>query len=124
MEAWALTLARAGYIAVSFDFEGHGKNPQPMRGDVTALGGTTRFLMEETLRVVDYARGLDGADGQIVLMGHSMATDVIARVAADANIPVVVGISMYSKAVTAEEPKELLLISGQAEGRWAKFQVQ
>ena len=35
MGAFALTLARAGYTAVSFDFQGHGRNPQPMGGDVT-----------------------------------------------------------------------------------------
>ncbi len=33
MESFALTLAQAGYIAVSFDFLGHGRNPVPMSGD-------------------------------------------------------------------------------------------
>jgi hypothetical protein len=45
-----------------------------------------------------------------------MATDVIARVAVDKNIPTVVGISMFSQAVTATQPQRLLMISGQAEG--------
>jgi dienelactone hydrolase len=44
MEAYALTLAQAGYVAVSFDFEGHGRNPTPMSGDVTRVDGTTRLL--------------------------------------------------------------------------------
>ena len=39
MEAYALTLAQAGYIAVSFDFEGHGRNPTPMSGDLTRSMG-------------------------------------------------------------------------------------
>ena len=39
MEAYALTLAHAGYVAVSFDFEGHGRNPTPMSGDLDAHRG-------------------------------------------------------------------------------------
>ena len=35
MQPFAETLARNGYIAVTFDFLGHGRNPAPMRGDVT-----------------------------------------------------------------------------------------
>ena len=35
MQPFAETLARNGYIAVTFDFLGHGRNPAPMRGDIT-----------------------------------------------------------------------------------------
>ena len=49
MQPIQLTLARAGYITVSYDLEGHGRNPQPMRGDVTEIEGTTRFLVDELL---------------------------------------------------------------------------
>ena len=55
MAAWQLSLARAGFITVSFDFAGHGRNPVPMSGDVTRIDGTTRLLMEETGRVTDFA---------------------------------------------------------------------
>ena len=116
MEGYALTLARAGYYAVSFDFEGHGRNPIPMSGDVTQIDGTTRLLMDETRRVIDFARTLPGVDGRIALLGHSMATDVITRVAVADKIPTVVGISMFSEAVSSTEPARLLMISGQAEG--------
>ena len=47
MAAYQLTLAQAGYLTASFDFEGHGRNPVPMSGDVTAIDGTTRLLMQE-----------------------------------------------------------------------------
>jgi dienelactone hydrolase len=63
MEGYALTLARAGYYAVSFDFEGHGRNPTPMSGDVTQIAGTTRMLMDETRRVIDFAHELPGTGG-------------------------------------------------------------
>jgi hypothetical protein len=44
-----------------------------------------------------------------------MATDVITRVAIEDEISTVVGISMYSKAVSSVAPERLLMISGQAE---------
>ncbi|MCU0855034.1 MAG: lysophospholipase, partial [Rhodobacteraceae bacterium] len=40
MQAFSLTLARAGYLVLAFDFEGHGRNPVPMSGDVTRIDGT------------------------------------------------------------------------------------
>jgi predicted alpha/beta-fold hydrolase len=53
MAAWQLTLAQAGYVTASFDFEGHGRNPVPMSGDVTSIDGTTQLLMDEIGRVTD-----------------------------------------------------------------------
>ena len=79
MEAYALTLARAGYVAVSFDFEGHGRNPTPMSGDVTHVDGTTQLLMREIGRVIDFALTLPGVDGRVALLGHSMASDILVR---------------------------------------------
>ena len=79
MEAYALTLARAGYVAVSLDFEGHGQNPTPMSGDVTRVDGTTKLLMAEIGRVIDFALALPGVDKRIGLLGHSMASDIVVR---------------------------------------------
>ena len=113
MEAYALTLARSGYRVFSFDFEGHGRNPVPMSGDVNAIEGTTQRLIDETRRVVDFALAQTGWDRPVALLGHSMATDVIARTAlADDRVGPVVGISMFSQAVTAEAPADLLMITG------------
>ncbi|MGJ4887523.1 serine aminopeptidase domain-containing protein [Bradyrhizobium sp. HKCCYLRH3099] len=116
MEAYALTLAHAGYLAVSFDFEGHGRNPAPMSGDVTRIDGTTRKLMSEIGRVTDAALALPGADGRVALLGHSMASDIIVRQAlADPRIGATVAISMFSQAVTANAPRDLLIITGEWE---------
>ncbi len=113
MEAYALTLAHAGYIAVAFDFEGHGRNPRPMSGDVTHVDGTTRLLQAEIGRVTDAALALLGADGRVALLGHSMASDIIVRQAiADPRVGATVAISMFSNAVTALEPRDLLIVSG------------
>lgn len=120
MQAYSLRLAQAGYRVLAFDSEGHGRNPQPMRGDVTKIDGTTVFLVAELRRVIAAARALPGAPG-VSLLGHSMATDILVRAAeqeAEAGQPVdaVVAISMFSQAVTASEPPRLLVISGEWEG--------
>ena len=110
MQGYALPLARAGYRVFSFDFLGHGRHPLPMSGDVTAVTGTTRLLMAQTDAVIDAV-----ADGRatVALLGHSMATDVLARVAAERHdIGPVVLISAFSKAITAGTPRNLLMITG------------
>jgi pimeloyl-ACP methyl ester carboxylesterase len=121
MQAYSLRLAQAGYRVLAFDFEGHGRNPRPMSGDVSSVDGTTSLLVEETRRVIAVARGLPNVTGLAVL-GHSMATDVIVRASlaeAEAGTPLdaVVAISMFSQAVNAEAPTRLLVISGQ----WESF---
>ncbi|MDB3935850.1 lysophospholipase [Granulosicoccus sp.] len=122
MQAYSLTLADAGYRVLAFDFEGHGRNPGPMSGDVTSIDGTTRLLVEETREVIARARELDAQQAGIALLGHSMATDVLIRAALaeeEAGKPVdtLVAISMFSEAVTATKPPSLLVINGEWEPR-------
>jgi pimeloyl-ACP methyl ester carboxylesterase len=118
MEAYALTLAQAGYTAVSFDFEGHGRNPTPMSGDITRVDGTTRLLKLEVGRVTDAVLALPFVDGRVTLLGHSMASDIIVRRALeDPRIAATVAISMFSEAVTKTEPQNLLMITG----AWESF---
>ena len=122
MQAYSLTLARAGYDVIAFDFEGHGRNPVPMSGDVTAIDGTTRLLVEETGRVIAAAQTLKLNDQGIALLGHSMATDIILRAAlaegeTGVDISTIVGISMFSDAISRTVPSSLLVINGQWEGR-------
>ena len=116
MQGYALPLARAGYRVWSFDFHGHGRNPQPMTGDVTVIEGTTMRLVNQTLAVVAAARQAEGWTGPVALLGHSMATDIIIRAAAaDPGIGPLVAISAFSQAVTPDFPADMLLISGQGE---------
>jgi hypothetical protein len=113
MAAWQLTLAQAGYVTASFDFEGHGRNPVPMSGDVTSVDGTTRLLMEEMGRVTDAALNVTNADGRVALLGHSMASDIVVRQGIrDARVEAIVGISLFSQAVTEDVPENLLIING------------
>ena len=48
MQSFALSLARNGYLVVTFDYYGHGRHPQPLRGDVAKIGGATQKLLEQT----------------------------------------------------------------------------
>lgn len=122
MQGYALPLARAGYRVWSFDFQGHGRNPVPMSGDVTVIEGTTMRLVDQTLAVVAAARMAEGWDGPVALLGHSMATDIIIRTAAaDPGIGPIVAISAFSQAVTPAFPADMLLISGQGEPPLRRF---
>jgi dienelactone hydrolase len=115
MEPFAINLARNGYVAVTFDFLGHGENPAPMTGDVTKAEGATRALVAQTGLVTDYAR--KQGDGRLAILGHSMATDVIVRYAsASPDVSATIAVSLFSPAVTADAPRNLLVIVGGLEG--------
>ncbi|MEM1344071.1 MAG: alpha/beta fold hydrolase [Pseudomonadota bacterium] len=115
MEPFSVTLARAGYLVVAFDFEGHGRNPTRM-GDVRDLEGVRDALIAETERVAAVARTLEGADGRVALLGHSMATAVIVPAAVDnPEIAATVAVSMSTEAITPTEPPNLLVIVGALE---------
>lgn len=115
MQPFAATFARNGYVAVTFDFAGHGRNPAPMTGSITQATGATQTLVKETARMADFSQTL--GDGRLVLLGHSMASDIIVRFAqTDARVKATVAVSMYSTVVTAESPRNLLVIAGDWEG--------
>ncbi len=119
MLSYATSLAQAGYTVYSFDFEGHGRHPDPMRGDVTSIEGTTQRLVDQTIRIVDTV-----SDGEVPvgLLGHSMATDVLARVArARGDVGPVVLLSAFSEAIDETAPGDLLLITGAWEPGLAEF---
>ncbi|WP_394688944.1 alpha/beta hydrolase [Hoeflea sp.] len=121
MQAYSLHLAQSGYRVLAFDLEGHGRNPVPMSGDVTSVDGTTALLVAETRSVIAAGRALPDA-GPVSLLGHSMATDIIIRAAIaereqGSPVAAVVAISMFSEAVSADEPRRLLAISGEWESR-------
>ena len=119
MASFALTLAQSGYRVASFDFQGHGRNPEPMSGDVTVVEGTTALLVAETRAVIAAARGHWGLgpESPVALLGHSMASDVVIRaaLAEGEGVAAVVAVSAYSEAVTATAPERLLVINGAGE---------
>ncbi len=117
MRSFALTLARAGYTAVTFDFLGHGRHPEPLTGSVTETEGATEALVAQLGEVAAWARTLPGADGRLALLGHSMASDIIVRHAQSDDAAATVAISMFAPTVAAGSPPNLLVVVGGWEPR-------
>ena len=116
MQPFAETLARNGYMAVTFDFLGHGRNPAPMRGDITEGTTITAALLAELTNVAASARKLPGSDGRLAVLGHSMASDIVVRFAqANPDVEATVAVSVFSPVVTATSPRNLLVIVGALE---------
>jgi len=111
MQSFAIALARNGYIAVTFDFAGHGRNPSPLTGSITEETGATETLLAELEKVSAYARPL--GDGRLAVLGHSMASDIVVRFAEKSlDIAATIAVSMFSPVVTATSPQNLLVIVG------------
>lgn len=116
MQPFAQTLARKGYLAVTFDFLGHGRNAAPMRGDVTEGKAITAGLLAELTQVAAAARKLPGSDGRLAVLGHSMASDIVVRFAiADPDVAATVAVSVFYPVVTPTSPRNLLVIVGALE---------
>jgi alpha-beta hydrolase superfamily lysophospholipase len=114
MQGYATAIARAGYVAVTFDFLGHGRHPEPLTGSITEATGATQRLVAQLGDVVTAARPL--GDGRLAVLGHSMATDVLVRFAsATPGVDASIAVSMFSPAVTATAPRNLLVITGEWE---------
>jgi dienelactone hydrolase len=111
MRSFALAFARNGLAAITFDSLGHGRNPAPLTGDLTAIEGATRVLEAEVRKIAGHARAI-GA-GEVALLGHSMASDIVVREAGDPDGAfATVAVSMFSPAVTATTPRNLLVVVG------------
>ncbi len=117
MQPFAETLAKNGFIAVTYDNLGHGRNPEPMRGDVTKVEeGPTPRLVAQFGRVAEFAKSLPGADGRIAVLAHSMTTDIVIRYAqAHPEVAATVAVSMFSPVVTPTSPRNLSVIVGDNE---------
>lgn len=116
MQPFAVTLAQNGYIAVTFDFLGHGRNPLPMRGDITEGKTITAALLTELTEIAAVARKLRGSDGRLAVLGHSMASDIVVRFAqANPDVQATVAVSVFSPVVTPISPRNLLVIVGAIE---------
>ena len=113
MQPFAVTLARNGFIAVTFDFPGHGRNAVSLPGGLENHDARTAALLATLDEVVTYARHTPGADGRIGLLGHSMASDIVVQYAKQRpSIEATVGVSLYSPGIAIDRPRNLLVIDG------------
>lgn len=119
MQGYALPLAQAGYRVFAFDFLGHGRHSLPMSGDVSSVDGTTRLLVEQTAELID---AVARDDEPVALLGHSMATDILVRVAENrTNVGPVVLISAFSQEIDDQTPGNLLFVTGAWEPGLRRF---
>ncbi len=116
MQPFALTLAHNGYLAMTFDFPGHGRNPNPLHGGLTDTDRLEAQLGDALGKVVQFAGKLPNSDGKIALLGHSMATDMVVRYAqAHPDILATVAVSPFAPTITATTPRDLDIIVGALE---------
>jgi dienelactone hydrolase len=126
MQPFALTLARNGFVAITFDFPGHGRNSAPMRGGLTDQDASLRTLLAAMEEMGAFANGLapadggEGGEGRYAVVGHSMASDIVLRHAqAHAEVQATVGVSLFAPSIKADtpgdSPRNLLVISGALE---------
>lgn len=111
MYPFATTLARNGYTAITFDLPGHGQHATPFRGELADRELRYSQLEAALDQVVAYAH--QHSDGQVGLVGHSMGSEAVARYAQEhETISAVVGVSLVYDQVTADSPRNLLVITG------------
>jgi len=116
MQPFATTLARNGYLAVTFDFTGHGRNPVPIRGDIDEPTKVTGVLVAELGRVADFVRKMPDSDGRIAVLGHSMASDIVVQYGvAHPQVNATVAVSVFTRKETESLPHNLLVIVGALE---------
>lgn len=116
MQPFATTLARNGYVAVTFDFPGHGRNPQPLSGGLADFAAMQRDLLDTMDAVSRHAVGLAGSDGRLAVLGHSMAADVVVRYAdAHPEVQATVAVSLFLPKPEEFRPRNLLIVDGALE---------
>jgi pimeloyl-ACP methyl ester carboxylesterase len=116
MSSLARSFARAGYAVITFDFRGHGGNPQAF---LPSLGQVPGGLLDDLDAAVLYARTHPRYDSEsLVLMGHSMGAGVAAEYASrEPDVAAVVMLSGPDQALGPYTPPNVLLIWGSREPR-------
>ena len=116
MQPFAITLARNGYVALTFDFPGHGQNPALLPGGLAEASSPTQALLQSLDAVAAFGRKLPSSDGRLALLGHSMASDIVVRYArTHPDVEATVGVSLFAPNGSAGSPRNLLIIDGALE---------
>ena len=115
MRALAVALAKDGHIVIRFDFLGHGKHKIPFSGDVKSKNGPTRQFVNQLNQVINGYKDRYNSS-KVVLIGHSMASDIIIRATQGRDdIESVIAISSYTDEIPKNDFPNLLVINGEWE---------
>jgi pimeloyl-ACP methyl ester carboxylesterase len=112
MRGFALTLAHAGYTTVSWDFQGHGTNPNPLnsssRSDNLLADAESAFEAAANQGLIDTKR--------VAILGHSMGSGVAFLYGiAHPDTGATIAVSPVFQTVTPDLPHNLLLMAGSLE---------
>ncbi|HEY45424.1 MAG TPA: alpha/beta hydrolase [Anaerolineae bacterium] len=117
MRGFAFSLAHAGYTTLSWDFNGHGANPNPLSDHMSSDA-----LVENAEAALDaaIAFGLDASEG-IAILGHSMGSGVALDFGVEHPMTAAtIAVSPISRTVTPTLPRNLLLMAGSLEQRFVQ----
>jgi pimeloyl-ACP methyl ester carboxylesterase len=115
MRGFALTLAHAGYTTVSWDFDGHGANPNPL-----VLSSESVDLLQNAENALAEAETTGLIDSQhVAILGHSMGSGVaLSYGTIHPDTYATIAVSPVSQSVTPTLPHNLLLMAGSLESQF------
>lgn len=117
MRGFSFSLAHAGYTTITWDFDGHGRNPE---GLASGISSTTLLDNAESALAEGIATGVVTREG-IAILGHSMGSGV--ALAYGVNHPetaATIAVSPVPRAVSRSQPRNLLLLAGKLEPRFVR----
>ena len=117
MRGFALSFAQAGYTVLSWDFDGHGANPNPFSNHLASDA-----LVENAEDALDAAIAFDlDTSAGIAILGHSMGSGVALAYGVEHPLTsATIAVSPVSRTVTPTLPRNLLLMAGSLEGRFVR----
>ncbi len=112
MRGFALTFAHAGYVTASWDFTGHGSNPNPLGDNIQYA-----VLLKDAENAQAEAQRRGIADmSRTAILGHSMGTGVALTYGqVHPDTAATIAVSPVGTRVTPQLPHDLLLMAGQLE---------
>ena len=112
MRGFALTLAHAGYTTITWDFEGHGSNPNPF-----VLDSDSNDLLRNAETALTEAETTGLIDAQnVAILGHSMGSGVALLYGFNhPNTVATIAISPVKESISPTLPHNLLLMAGSLE---------
>ena len=116
MRSTGIALAGAGYAVALPDLTGHGANPRPLRPD----RDLDRLVADVAAAMDALADRPEVDPARVGLLGHSMGSGaaMAAGIAPPDRVRAVVAVSPTDAEVSAEVPRDLLLVAGAREPRF------